>query len=66
MYIGFDIQTQQAEFIDDRNFPGGPEGYQGTHYAAAIWVIPSVAYVITEWLADGFLVSEYIVSMPSF
>ena len=57
VYLSFDIQTQQLEFVDYRNFPGGPEVYQNSHYNTITWVIPNAAFIVTEWLADGFLVS---------
>ena len=50
-------------YIDNREFPGvdgvvfpGPLGYQVFIYSRAISVVPSVLFLLNNWLADGLLV----------
>ena len=59
------LHVQSISYIDNREYPGvnspkdvGPYGYFLFIYYKAINVIPNVAYVLNNWLADGFLVSS--------
>ena len=59
----FDVQS--ISYIDNREFPGtnavtrtGPLGYQLVIYAGATSIIQNVAFTLSNWLADGFLVSR--------
>jgi len=52
-------------FIGNREFTGvkgvlapGPMGYMMSNYFEAINMIPNSAYLLNNWLADGFLVSS--------
>ena len=63
------LHLESVAHIDNRNFPGltgevppGPIGYLYSIYLKAVNVIPNVAYVLSNWLADGFLVSSLILS----
>ena len=60
------LHIQSISFIDNRDFPGledllppGPIGYVGFIYDKAINVIPNVAFLLNNWLADGLLVSSF-------
>ena len=64
---GMDLNVQSISHIDNRNYPGvdgliwvGPYGYYTLIYFRPINFIPTVAFVLNNWLADGFLVG------PSF
>ena len=59
------LDVQSISYIDNRDFPGiegvlspGPLGYQWFIGPGAITVIQIVAFVLSNWLADGFLVSS--------
>ena len=59
------LHVESIAYIDNRNFPGatgmfppGPLGYIDSTYLKAINVVPNVAFVVSNWLADGFLVSS--------
>ena len=59
------LQIQSISYIDNRNFPGvegflppGPIAYQVYISLEAISIIPSVALALSNWLADGLLVSS--------
>ena len=57
------LYTLSGSYIDSRGFPGpdsspwsGPIGYQLYTYHEPLRVIPLVALVLNNWLADGLLV----------
>ena len=59
----FDVQS--ISYIDNRRFPGiegvshpGPIGYQLSIAPEAISVIQNVTFALSNWFADGFLVSR--------
>ena len=59
----FDIQS--ISYIDNREFPGikgvlppGPLGYQSLIYSHVLSIIPNLACVLNNLLADGLLVSS--------
>jgi len=58
------LDIESIAHIDNRNFPGttgaeppGPAGYLVSLYPKAINIVPNVAFAVSNWLADGFLVS---------
>ena len=60
------LDIQSISYIDKREFPGvedlqippGPFGYEAIISAEAITIVPSVAPILNNWLADGLLVSS--------
>jgi len=61
------LHIESLGYIDNRNFPAakgvglrGPMGYLESIYLKAVNVVPNVAYVVSNWLADGFLVSALV------
>ena len=60
MTVGMAAQfcVHSISSIDNREYPGGPLGYQPVIISEAISVIQNVAYTLSNWLADGFLVSH--------
>ena len=58
------LDIQSFSYIDNREFPGnggippGPLGYQFLIYSKAISVVPSIMFILNQWLADGLLVSS--------
>ena len=50
--------VQSISYIDNREFQTGPLGYQLVIRSEAIIVIQNITYVLSNWLADGFLVSR--------
>ena len=63
--IGMNLYIKSISFIDNREFPGvkgmtppGPAGYLLFLYFKAINMIPNSAFLLNNWLADGFLVSS--------
>ena len=67
VFTAMNDNIQSISWIDNREFPGvegmfppGPLGYQFLIDSDAITIIPSLMFLLNNWLADGFLVS------PSF
>jgi len=56
--IGFggQIKFNEETFIQDRNFPGGPLGFNFGEYNTPINVVTTAAFVVLNWFADGLLV----------
>ncbi|KIK54828.1 hypothetical protein GYMLUDRAFT_176591, partial [Collybiopsis luxurians FD-317 M1] len=42
-------------FIDNRNYPGGPEAYGLSVYSSPLVIITNVCFVLSNLLADGLL-----------
>ena len=64
VYITITLYVLSTSYIDNREFPGvngllppGPLGYQYFTYANAINVVPTLMFLLNNWLADGLLVS---------
>lgn len=55
------IVENQYDFIDNRDFPGGPLAYALTTFAIPINVVGFFAYVINTWLQDGLLLYRFFV-----
>jgi hypothetical protein len=73
IYTGMTLNIQSISFIDNRNFPGadgvlppGPVGYQFLIYSKAISIVPNVAFLLNNWLADGLLVSSFWTRSPGY
>ena len=50
-------RMNQLEFIDNRNFPGGPNAWFFTFYSLGVNTAGNAAYVVANVLTDGLLVS---------
>lgn len=55
-YAGSYARNYQLEFIDNRNYPGGPMAWGRTQYASGPLAAFNVIGVVISWLSDGFLV----------
>lgn len=56
VFMGMNINVAVLAFIDNRNFPGGPETYSGSTQSSALGVIPNAAFILSNWLADALMV----------
>ena len=64
IYTAVTLNIQSVSYVDNRGFPGvdgvlppGPLGYQYLTHSKAIGVVPTVMFLLNNWLADGLLVS---------
>ena len=64
VYTGTTLHILSTCYINDREFlgdtesPPGPLGYQVLLYTQAIGIVPSVFFLVNQWMADGLLVSS--------
>ena len=54
--LACNTRITQLEFIDNRNYPGGPNAWLFTFYSDGVNTTGNVSYVIANFLADGLLV----------
>ena len=62
---GMQLDVQSISYIDNRGFPGvegvippGPVGYQELIQPEPIDFVQNIVFALSNWLADGFLVSS--------
>ncbi|KZV92307.1 hypothetical protein EXIGLDRAFT_675324, partial [Exidia glandulosa HHB12029] len=53
--VSFGIKYSEMIWIDQRNFPGGPNAYVASSFSDPINVACSAGYVVGTFLADGFV-----------
>jgi len=65
VFTAMNLDLESIAYIDNPNFTGitgvekpGPLGYLDFIYLKTINVVPNVAFVVSNWLGDGFLVSS--------
>ena len=56
---GTNIKVGEATFVDQRNFPGGPNAYFATG-GGPIGLTCNVVYIINSWFQDGLLVRKFL------
>lgn len=61
-YVGLYTRNYQLEFIDNRDYPGGPMAWGRTQYGSPRLASSNAIGVVISWLADGFLVSAVFIS----
>ena len=57
LFTAFNFEIQSTSYINNRSFVLGPLGYQFMGYKV-INAIPSIVFMLNNWLADGLLVSS--------
>ncbi|KAJ3574053.1 hypothetical protein NP233_g2024 [Leucocoprinus birnbaumii] len=55
---GTNIKVGELTFVDNRNFPGGPNAYFGTG-AGPVGLTCNVVYIINTWFQDGLLLYRF-------
>ncbi|KAF8521448.1 hypothetical protein BU17DRAFT_32511, partial [Hysterangium stoloniferum] len=58
---GINCFDNQAEFVDNRDFPGGPEGYEASVAASFLNVFGATLYIINTWAQDGLLLYRFCI-----
>ncbi|KAF7290742.1 hypothetical protein MIND_01314900 [Mycena indigotica] len=59
--IGYGSATKinERSFVQDRNAPGGPSGFEIISFTSPVNMMGVVAYVILSWLADGLVLWRF-------
>jgi hypothetical protein len=65
IFTGMNINSSKVAFIDNRNFPGGPEAYVLSIYSSPIQLTPNIVFILANWMADALLVRSMIVLAAS-
>lgn len=60
-FVGLYTRNYQLEFIDNRDYPGGPMAWGRTQYGSARLASSNAISAVISWLADGFLVSTVFI-----
>jgi hypothetical protein len=55
--IGGGSKNVVLAFVDNRAFPGGPILWSNANHNTSPNVLANVAFIVSVWLQDGFLVS---------
>jgi hypothetical protein len=53
---GINCLDNQQEFVDDRDFPGGPRGWAGFASISFLNIFGAAVSIINTWTQDGLLV----------
>ncbi|KZT33318.1 hypothetical protein SISSUDRAFT_993197 [Sistotremastrum suecicum HHB10207 ss-3] len=54
------IWTDQVVYIDNRNFPGGPNAFGEVYYSLPVTVMGFAAFILATWMQDGFLLYRFL------
>ena len=54
-----EMRFTQLMFIDDRNIPGGPNGFIDAEYSNPPGMLTTTSYVILNWFADALVVGSF-------
>ena len=57
LYVVSDTRLVELAYVDHADFPGGPVAYALQEYSSPIEQLGNASYVVTNWLADGLMVS---------
>jgi hypothetical protein len=57
LFYASNTQFTQLAFVDDRNFPGGPNAYEQAMFALPIDELGNVCAIMSTWMADALIVS---------
>lgn len=57
LMIAGNTKFEEMMWIDDRNFPGGPDAFLQLDYDNPVMTMVNSSYIIANFLANGVLVS---------
>jgi len=65
--IGFggQIKFNEMTFIQDRNFPGGPLGFNSAMYNEPVNIMTTAAFIVLNWFADALVLFRLFVIWDS-
>ncbi|EPQ55666.1 hypothetical protein GLOTRDRAFT_10171, partial [Gloeophyllum trabeum ATCC 11539] len=55
LYFASATRTNEMEFIENRNYPGGPVAWASAAFSIPINLLGVIVYVLANWLADGLM-----------
>lgn len=63
--IAAEAKFNELTFVDNRNYPGGPNAFVANQYSDFVNIFGTAAYVVLNWFADGLVVCLFLVSPPT-
>ncbi|KAJ7191612.1 hypothetical protein GGX14DRAFT_578777 [Mycena pura] len=57
--FGSIARVNQLTFVDDRNFPGGPNAFNTAFYSSPINMACLISYVIMGWMGDALMLWRF-------
>ncbi|KAJ7703882.1 hypothetical protein B0H17DRAFT_921603 [Mycena rosella] len=57
--LGGNAKFNQMTFIDDRNYPGGPNAFTIDFYATPVNLSSFISYTVMSWFADGMVLWRF-------
>ncbi|KAJ7769392.1 hypothetical protein B0H16DRAFT_1452588 [Mycena metata] len=57
--FGGNAKFNQMTYIDDRNYPGGPNAYTVDFYSTLVNMLSFGAYILMSWMADGLVLWRF-------
>jgi len=60
--IGFggNAKFNEMTYIEDRNYPGGPNAFTAEQYSDTVNIMSFASYVVMSWFADGLVLYRYL------
>ncbi|OBZ74390.1 hypothetical protein A0H81_05756 [Grifola frondosa] len=56
-----DAKFTQLAFVDNRNFPGGPNAYENNMYSIPVDAMGNTAFAVASWCSDALMLWRYLV-----
>ena len=57
LFLGSNSQFTQLAFINDRDFPGGPNAWEVAMFSISVDEISNVSFVLADWCSTALMVS---------
>ncbi|KAF8584407.1 hypothetical protein K439DRAFT_1567113, partial [Ramaria rubella] len=61
IYVGANTKAGQLQFIDNRNYPGGPNNYTMSVYGLPVRTLGNAACMTADWLGDTLLIYRCLI-----
>ncbi|KAK7058767.1 hypothetical protein VNI00_001391, partial [Paramarasmius palmivorus] len=55
IFTAMNVRLMQLSFINNREFPGGPEAYSSSMFNTWRGLVPNASFIVANWMADGLL-----------
>ncbi|KAG2743603.1 hypothetical protein P692DRAFT_20810135 [Suillus brevipes Sb2] len=61
LFLGSNSQFTQLAFIDNRNFPGGPNAWEMEMFSISVDEISNVSFVLADWCSTALMVWRCVI-----
>lgn len=61
LFMAACAQMTQLSFVQYRNYPTGPSGYENDEFSIPVDELGNVSFVLTNWFADALLVCPLVI-----